>query len=83
MGFIHHATDAAGATGLMDGTGHPQGSVMFEHAGPLANTLPCLTIIPAYYFADRAPATAAPQSGHEAADPIPPTRFHVVIGQEH
>ena len=34
MGFIHHTTGAAGATGLMAESARPQGSVSFGHPRP-------------------------------------------------
>jgi hypothetical protein len=40
-------------------------------------------ILPLRCCAERAYDATEPQSGHEAAGPRPPTRFHVVKGQDH
>jgi hypothetical protein len=140
MGFIHHTTDAAQATGLMADSVRQQGSVMFTHPALLAIDSLCLPLSampvggypfclrrppaslsrppdnrarearaklrrtctvgvqslrklamagatpefhPPRHSAERACAATVPQTGHQAADPIPPIRRHVVTGQEH
>jgi hypothetical protein len=44
MGFIHHITGAAGATGLMGGAARSPGSVRLEHTGRLVTKFPGLPI---------------------------------------
>jgi len=44
MGFIHHTTGAAGATGLMAESARTQGGVSFEHPHFIATDLPARPI---------------------------------------
>jgi len=44
MGFIHHTTGAAQATGLMEDSVPQQGSVMFAHPALLATDILCLPV---------------------------------------
>jgi hypothetical protein len=89
MGFIHHTTGAAGATGLMVESAPTQGSVSFEHLHLLAAGLPGRPISVARIGsrllcnADRATASGESQPAREAASPIPATRFRIVKGQDH
>jgi hypothetical protein len=89
MGFIHHSTGAAGATGLMAESALTQGSVSFEHPHQLAKDLPGRPISAArigdrpFCNAYRANALGESQPGREAAIPIPATRFRTVKGQDH
>jgi len=89
MGFIHHTTGAAGATGLMAESARSQGSVSFEHPHLLATDLPVRPSSAARIVgrspcnADRADASGELQPGREADIPIPATRFRIVKGQDH
>jgi hypothetical protein len=89
MGFIHHTTGAAGATGLMAESARTRGSAGFGHPPLLATDLPARSGSAARIGgrplcnADRAAAAGESQTGREATRPIPATRFRIVKGQHH
>jgi hypothetical protein len=89
MGFIHHTTGAAGATGLMAESVRTQGGVSFEHTHLIATDLHGRPISAARIGSrplcrvDRTAAAGKSQPGREAACPIPATRFRIVKGQDH
>lgn len=89
MGFIHHTTGAAGATGLMDESARPPGGVSNEHPRLLITDLPGMPISAARIggrplcHPDHAATPDESQPGREAAYPIPATRFRILKGQDH
>jgi hypothetical protein len=78
MGFIHHTTGAAGATGLMAESARLQGSTCFGHHGLPATDLPGLP-----NSADRTTVQGEMQPGRDATGPIPLYRFRVFERQHH
>jgi hypothetical protein len=89
MGFIHHTTGAAGATGLMAEYARTRGNISFEHPHLLVTTLPARPISTARIggrplcHTDRAAVSGESQAGRKATRPIPATRFRIVEGQDH
>jgi hypothetical protein len=89
MGFIHHITGAAGATGLMAESARPQGSAIFGHPYLPATDLPGQSVSATRIgghplcHGDCIAAFDDSQTGRKAADPIPATCFHIVKGQNH
>ena len=89
MGFIHHTTGAAGATGLMAESARPKGGVSFGHPHFIATDLPGRPISAARIgsrplcHVGRTVAAGESQPGREAARPIPATRFLILKGQDH
>ena len=89
MRFIHHTTGAAGATGLMAESARTRGGVSFQHPHYIATDLPGRSISAARIGSrrlcrvGRTAAAGESQPGHEAARPIPATRFRILKGQDH
>jgi len=89
MGFIHHTTGAAGATGLMAESARTRGDDGFGHPHLIATDLPGRPISAARIgnrplcHVGRTAAAGESQPGREAARPIPATRFRIVKGQNH
>ena len=81
MRFIHHTTGAAGATGLMAESARTERGVSFQHPRITATDLPGRPISAARV--GRTAAAGESQPGHEAARPIPATRFRILKGQDH
>ena len=89
MGFIHHTTGAAGATGLMAESARTREDFSFQHPHCIATDLPgrpiSATRIGSRVLCRVGCTTAAGESqpGHEAARPIPATRVRILKGQDH
>jgi hypothetical protein len=89
MGFSHHITGAAGATGLMAESARPQGSAIFGHPYLPATDLPGQSVSATRIgghplcHGDCIAAFDDSQPGRAADAPTPATRFRTAKGQDH
>jgi hypothetical protein len=89
MGFSHHITGAAGATGLMAESARLRGSPCFGRPVLPATDIPGLPLSATRIgarplcHAGRAAASDESQPGRAADAPTPATRFRTAKGQDH
>jgi hypothetical protein len=89
MGFIHHTTGAAGATGLMAESVRLPRHPCIAHSGLTATGLtgPSVSAMRIgdrlLCYADRAAAPDETRPGRATVTPIPAPRIRIVKGQDH